>query len=270
MTDEWTRTAETLACSDQQYFDMPQLSRTEIMRACRGDEINPSTKSHVRLGTLVHGLVFQGEEWAKANYVVHRAPHVAPNGFPDYDYRLREAKSSRDQIEMDTGRSAVKPSMAAMAKAIAEKVKSNPSMQSAFNGIRNDVLFETTIYGTTPWSEGVAVKTRADMITDKAIIDLKVTNYVNEKQLSSGFLKFGYHLQTCFLNSLWLAASGRDVPVVFFCVNSDNPNIQFFYKPKEHEVEYGRAFAQHIINYSITHGIVDGGNKDRGSTDKLE
>ncbi len=245
MSEDYQKKAICKPCSDKEYFSMKAISRTTLMSVANGKDLHSDgglgLKSHVMLGTLVHAMLFQGDDYLSSTYVVHSIDGSDP------DYRKKEHQESRDILELETQKIAVKISVAKQANWISSKIKSIKILESVFNETRNDVLFENGLIGYTDWSEGMTIKARADVITNRGILDLKVTHCENLDQFRGHIVNFGYDIQALFLKALWHEASGLNLDVTNLCVNDKDPNIVFTHKYTNQELIHARDKSRMLL-----------------------
>lgn len=262
-TEPATSTFDPIVRADslEEYLALPYLSRSDLAHFISGQK--PTGSQSISLGTLTHMLVLEPPDELAAKFITLKraTPHREPESkwdFKawDYDLRTKEGRAARDHLQQQhPDKTIVKYSMKMHAATIARRFKEHAQLGPVINAIRNDVIRETTLVAKPTWSTQ-PLKARADLITHKAIIDLKTTHARNLTEFKKSFNDFLYFVQAALLQELWREASdaSQRLPVIFVCVCTDQPHDTYFYEATPDEIQMGIHWTQSLTQIIERYG----------------
>lgn len=182
---------------------------------------NPKTeaKAQFDIGTVVHSLVLEQDE---SGIVELKAEN-----------RLTKVIREEDAQARAAGRTPLLTKELAMCHAMRDAIMATPEGRAAFNGHRAEVSVFVD-------DDGLMVKCRPDAWQDYVLIDLKNLVSANPADFPKAAYDFGYYQSAAHYVDVVKAATGEELPFVFFLAEKEPPYLVSVVELDADALHYGR------------------------------
>jgi exodeoxyribonuclease VIII len=228
LSNEHYHASKGLSNSSMQYLLPPHCPKMFWYQHLSGKVIRKSTAAF-DLGTAVHTLVFEPQEFAKRFYCVQEVPKknttIGKAAFKSME-KTAAGRAILDKVDQDT----------------AYWMAGNVTSHSMWKSVKGDAsgCIEDSLAWTDPDS-GILLRSRPDFYTDDIIIDLKTTKDSSPYAFQKAVSDYAYHRQGAL--SIDGLTTLKDKPyrnVVLFVVDKNPPHFVRCYVMTDNAIEQGR------------------------------
>lgn len=268
-----------LGYDEQEYHSRSELSKSKLdsfltsplnywyLHLREGAEGFSETSS-MRIGSMVHKIILEGEEEFDQAYAspppdgVKKPTSSQLNAKKPSDKTVEQIKAWEDYQESIEGKLSPDSTELAIARKCCESINLHSEAQRLLSTPGES---EVTLIYKGP--EGVAMRSRLDRVTQRGIIDLKTTRDASAKGFKSSVYKYNYGLQQLVYSWAFYQAYGR-MPeyFIFLCVETSPPfHTALYTLPKGNDSYWEPIFKKALaeFKYCETNNVWPGLNQDK-------
>lgn len=228
LSNEHYHLSKGLSNSSMEFLLPPHCPKMFWYQKLSGKVKHKSTDAF-DLGTAVHTLVFEPQEFAKRFYCIQE--------FPKRNTKI--GKASYESMEKTAGGRII---LDKADQDTAYWMASNVTSHSMWKTVKGDLsgCIEDSIAWIDPES-GILLRSRPDFYTDDIIIDLKTTKDSSPHAFQKAVSDYAYHRQGAL--SIDGLSAHKDKPyqsVVLFVVDKNPPHFARCYVMTDNAIEQGR------------------------------
>lgn len=228
LSNEYYHASKGISNSQMEYLLPPHCPKMFWYQHLSGN-VEKKESSSFDIGTAVHTLVFEPNEFKKRFHTVHEIPKRGTNlGKAAYEAMQREA-GNRIVLEFeDTD----------MIYTMAENIKSH-AMWKAVKGNTHGCIEDSLAWFDNDY--GVLLRSRPDFYTNDIIIDLKTTKDSSPHAFQKSVADYAYHRQAALAIDGLTMLTGREYKnVILFVVDKNPPHFVRCYVMPENAINQGR------------------------------
>lgn len=198
------------------------------------DNIKHKDTDAFDLGTAVHTLCFEPDEFQKRFYRVHEVPKRTSNLGKEAHAAMVKAAGGRLILDAEEYKIAALMSSMVVSHRVWRELMKKAKEEGATPCIEHSLAWIDE-------DHGVMLRSRPDFFTQNIIIDLKTTKDSSPFAFSKAITEYAYHRQAALACDGLKRLTGRDYNnIVLFVVDKNPPHFVRCYVLKENAVQQGR------------------------------
>lgn len=195
----------------------------------------------MRLGTLVHTLLFLGEDTAAEQYyVITKKPDRRTKAGKQRAAEIEQESAGKIVLDEDTWRRALRMVEELSVHNVVSSLVSSASEMEDIHWWRDEKY-------------SINCKCKIDALSDGIIVDLKTSSNPHPNSFGRSVANFGYYRQAAWYRRAVAATNGGTKPPFVFCVvGSSEPHEVFCYSLTEEDMKYGDLHCDDLLGRLVT------------------
>ena len=227
------------------YDNLDAVSHSDLKAFAEGKK-GGSKSRRMHLGTLIHTLLLEGGEKARADFVFEKE-------LPDR--RTKIGKEAWENMVRDVGHDRILTvDEAKKAKRCCDSLMAHPQARKAVESAEQksrEIVVCNSIDG-----HDINNKGRIDILHKGCVIDIKTTGFANQEKFVNQIVEYGYASQGAYYVDLCQKELGGEyLPFIFLCVSVREPFQSWIYRLNNEQMAFGRKWYTNVLSLIRRYGV---------------